>query len=296
MKIYGAGIAGLLAGSVFQTARIFEAGPEDQAQHKAVLRFRTPNVGDAVGIDFKKVRVHKGIWDDGRFVQPNIALANAYSQKVIGKLADRSIWNLESADRFIAPADFLEQLRERCGGRVTWNHRVTAEELMGSDEPAISTLPMPVVARMVGATGMPDFKHEPITVKRWRVPGADVHQTVYFPSRETSLYRVSLTGDLLIAEYANEADTYDFFNAFALEERDCVAVEKIQQNFGKIAKIPEDWRRHFIYDLTQRYSVFSLGRYGTWRQILLDDIISDLAVLKKLMGTSLYDLRKLQAR
>lgn len=295
MKIYGAGFAGLLAGCVFQTARIFEAGPEDQSQHKAVLRFRTPNVGDAVGIDFKRVRVHKGIWDDGRFVQPDIALANSYSLKVIGRLADRSIWNVDAVDRFIAPENFLEQLRERCGDRVVWNHRVSAEEFTTSDEPAISTLPMPLAARMIGLDNFPTFKSEPIEVRRWRVPGADVHQTVYFPSRETNLYRVSLQGDLLIAEFAGEADNYPFWEAFALEESGCVAVEKTQQNLGKIAKIPEDWRRDFIYDLTQRYNVFSLGRYATWRQILLDDIISDLAVLKKLMGTSMYDLKKLQA-
>lgn len=292
MKIYGAGIAGLLAGNMFQTARIYEAGPETQASHKAVLRFRSTAVGDAVGIDFRRVRVHKGIWSGGRFVEPNIALANSYSIKVIGRIADRSIWNLDPVDRFIAPEDFINQLAERCAGRIHWNTPVTAEDILNSQEPAISTIPMPVMAKMVGVTEMPEFKFAPITVRRWRVPGADVFQTVYFPDQETALYRVSITGDLLIAEYAGEADDCDFFAAFGLREADCEPIEKVKQNFGKIARIPEEWRKSFIFELSRQHNVYSLGRFGTWRNILLDDIISDISVLKKLMGTSSYDLAR----
>src|SRR5262245_20189064 len=59
MIIWGAGLAGLLAGTQFQTATIVEAGPEGMANHMAVLRFRTSAVGDATGIPFRKVKVYK---------------------------------------------------------------------------------------------------------------------------------------------------------------------------------------------------------------------------------------------
>lgn len=302
MKIYGAGIAGLLAGCMFQTARIFEAGPQSQSQHKAVLRFRSSAVGDAVGIDFRKVKVHKGLWFDGKPVAPSIQLANWYSTKVIGRLADRSIWNLDAVERFIAPEDFIEQLVDRCGNRIVWNHKVTREEVL-EGEPAISTLPMPVMAGFLAnemesafIQAAPDFKHAPIVVRRWRIPDADVFQSIYFPSLSTNLYRASITGDLLIAEYVDEADDFDLFEAFGLVEEDCEPIEKVSQRYGKIAKIDDAWRKQFIFDLTHRHQIYSLGRFGTWRNLLLDDVLNDLSVLKKLMNSTTYERMRHNAK
>lgn len=293
MIIYGAGIAGLLAGCNFQTATIFEAGPENNAEHKALLRFRSTKVADAVGIDFRRVRVHKGIWDaNGKFVEPNIFLSNIYSQKVIGRLADRSIWNLEPVDRFIAPEDFIHQLAERCRGRIRWNTPVDSEMIMQNNVdgvPAISTLPMPLMARLVGRDDAPIFTSAGITVKRWRVPNADVFQTIYFTDMGTNLYRASITGDLLIAEYAGKADDYPLWEPFGLDENDLVPIETTSQRFGKIAPIDSAWRKQFIFSLTTNHNIFSLGRFGTWRNLLLDDVIDDVNVIKKLMNASGYE-------
>ena len=303
MKIYGAGIAGLLAGCMFQQARIFEASPENTAQHKAVLRFRSSAVGDAVGIDFRKVKVHKGLWLDGKAVTPSIQLSNWYSRKVIGRLADRSIWNLEASERFIAPEDFIERLIERCAGRINWNHALTREEVLSEKEPVISTLPMNLMVKFMAnelsrefIESAPTFNYEPIVVRRWRIPNADVFQSVYFPGLDTSLYRASITGDLLIAEYVDASDDYPLFEAFGLSERDCVPIEKVSQRYGKIAKINDSWRKQFIFYLTHEHNIFSLGRFGTWRNLLLDDVIQDVAVLKKLMNTTTYDRMRANAK
>lgn len=304
MKIYGAGIAGLLAGCHFQRATILEAGSEGQVQHKAVLRFRTPAVGDAVGIDFRKVRVHKGLWMDGKDAAPSIKLANWYSKKVVGKLADRSIWNLDPADRYIAPEDFLAQLAERCAGRIVWDHPVTREEVFSSAEPAISTLPMSLMHKWAmehygDAVGnAPEFKYAPIVVRRWRVPEADVFQTVYFPSPETTLYRASITGDLLIAEYVDDSDDFDLdlFSAFGLSEAECSPIEKVSQRYGKIARIDDAWRKNFMFELTHRHQIYSLGRFGTWRNVLMDDVLHDIGVVKKLMNTTTYDRHRTLAK
>lgn len=299
MKIYGAGIAGMLAGCVFQHAHIFEAGPENQANHKAVLRFRSSAVGDAVGIEFRKVRVHKGLALDGMFVEPTIQLANWYSRKVIGRLADRSVWHLEPVDRFIAPEDFIGQLADRCAGRIHWGHAISADELRTEREQAISTLPMSVMAKMIGAEGAPTFQYAPIVVRRWRVRASDVFQTIYFPAPDLSLYRASITGDLLIAEYcgAGEPAAADaqMFEVFGLEPGDCTPLEEARQRFGKIAPIDEAWRKSFIFNLTHKHNVFSLGRFGTWRNLLLDDVIKDLSVLKRLVNASHYDRARANA-
>lgn len=300
MKIYGAGIAGLLAGCIFQNARIYESLPAGSVQHKALLRFRSSAVGDAVGIDFRCVRVHKGIRFGEKFVEPTIQLANWYSQKVVGRIADRSIWNLEPVDRFIAPEDFIEQLAERCNGRIHWNYEVAGEEFLSDDEPAISTLPMSVVARWAAAS-QPSFVHAPIKVKRWRVPGADVFQTIYFPHPSHGLYRASITGNLLIAEYIESKPDFDnidrdMFSAFGLGACDVEPLEGASQRFGKIAPIDDAWRKRFIFELTSKHNVYSLGRFGTWRNILLDDVIKDIAVLKKLMNSSIYERHKAHAK
>ena len=303
MKIYGAGIAGLMAGCMFQNARIYEAGPAKQVQHKAVLRFRSSAVGDAVGIDFRKVKVNKGLWCDGKSVAPSIHLANWYSQKVVNRLADRSIWNLDPVERFIAPENFIEELADRCYTRITWNHKITREEVLNEREPVVSTLPMKLMVEFMAnelpsdfIQQAPKFDFAPIVVRRYRVPDADVFQSVYFPELETTLYRASITGDLLIAEYVEEADDYDFFPAFGIKRDYCAPIETTNQRYGKIAKIDDHWRKQFMFWLTHEHNILSLGRFGTWRNILLDDVLHDLSVLKKLMNTTTYDRMRIAAK
>jgi hypothetical protein len=303
MKIYGAGIAGLLAGCTFQSAEIIESRQKSESGHKALLRFRTPAVGDAVGIEFKKVRVHKGIWLDGKFVEPNIMVANLYSQKVIGRLADRSIWNIEPTDRYIAPLDFIEQLEERCASRIEWGRKIGWEDIAHTHKsiPIISTLPMNAMVEMaskitVGKKPDISFNYAPITVRRWTIPGADVYQTIYFPSPNVSLYRASITGNLLIAEYItpplskiDDGLDYPFWTAFGLSNGDMRQLEIANQRYGKIAPIDDTWRKKFIYQLSTQFNIFSLGRFATWRNLLLDDVIKDLGVLKKLMNSGIYE-------
>lgn len=288
--IVGAGIAGLMAANIFQRAHVFESGSEDQANHKAVLRFRSSAVGDAMGIDFRKVVVHKGLWHDGRFVAPTIQLANLYSKKVVQRLADRSVWKLDPVERFIAPEDFVHQLAERCSGRIDWN---TAVESFDRKEPTITTIPMNVAMRIIPEAAPqdlvpPEFSYAQIAVRRWHVPKADVFQTVYFSDPDTTLYRASMTGDLLIAEYMQAADDYDLFQAFGLSEKDCRLHDRNKQRYGKIAPIDERWRRAFILNASMQHNVYSLGRFATWRNILADDVLHDIYVIKRLLSGDQY--------
>jgi hypothetical protein len=300
MIIIGAGIAGLLAATAFPQASVWEARERRDSDHKALLRFRTTRVADLTGIEFRKVRVHKGIWYDREFKAPDIQMANMYSNKVLGRLADRSIWNIEPVDRYVAPEDFVDRLQDNVGDRVRYDAAVVGAMLreIGKTDPLISTMPMPALAALldVGGPPMPRFEHRSIKVQRFRIHGADVFQTIYFPSPFTPVYRASITGDLLIIEATEElshSDLMDVENAFDLKEAE--HLEDREQRYGKIAPIDDVWRKNFIHEVTLRHNIYSLGRFGTWRNVLLDDIVNDISVIKRLIGSSRYE-QSLQAQ
>lgn len=288
--IVGAGLAGLIAAQAFPNSRIVESSPQPQESHKALLRFRSDAVARVTGIEFKPVTVHKAIWHEGREAAPTPRLSNLYSQKCLaGRVADRSIWNLEPVTRWIAPEDFYDRLVESLSGRIEWG---TEFNFAANTKPVVSTAPLSVVGRSLGRK-MPPLEFEPITVARYRIPYCDVHQTVYFPSHDHSLYRASITGDLLIAEFTGEPRGFwieEIEDAFGLVSLgDYLGI--VEQKFGKIAPIDDDVRRALVGELTTKHNIYSLGRFATWRNILLDDVVNDVGVIKKLMRSDGYAQR-----
>lgn len=290
ITIAGAGLAGLLAGCKFPTARIQDVMPEPTERHKALLRFRDDSVSRLTGIDFKKVRVHKGIWDGEEFVQPNIQICNSYAKKVLGQISPRSIWNLDPVDRYIAPDDFYWQLIDRMGNRIEFDASVDYT----TGNPVISTAPMHVVLSEVGIYTPHQFDRAPVTVQRYKVDRCNVYQTVYFPNGVDGVYRASITGDTLIVEGVNGIDASDMANvllAFWLSHDQLTPLGAVEQKYGKIVSLPDAERKRLLFQLTHKHNIFSVGRFATWRNILLDDVADDLDKVKQLLAASEYDLR-----
>ncbi len=290
MLIVGAGLAGLISANVFPQATVIEAAGRDKLEHKALLRFRSTAVADATGIEFRKVRVNKGLWHQGQSAEPSIRLANLYSQKVIGRLADRSIWNLDPSDRYIAPEDFISQLMDNCGSRIHFNTAYAGDR--DKDDPVISTMPMSLLAKILGEQDLPEFKSLPIHVTRYRVQNADVFQTIYFTDPSTPVYRASITGSLLIVESMGKVESPDvlmLLDAFGLSLHQIDVIDDTKQHFGKIAPIDDDWRKRFILRASVDHKIYSVGRFACWRNILLCDVVSDLAVVKRLIKLGHYN-------
>jgi len=297
--IIGAGLAGLIAAHAWPQAPLVEASPQPRAAHRALLRFRSDAVSRLTGIEFRKVMVRKGIWAEGRFQEPNIRWANLYAQKVLGHgqlNGERSIWKTEPVERFVAPDTLYEQLLESVSDRVTWNQNADfcRHDLL------VSTAPMPVVLKTLRVVkdDTPLFSRSGIKVYRFRIPGADVFQTVYFPERHLQVYRASITGDTLIVEATANAD-YDVAseqavnNAFGLHWEQAEMIEQVDQKYGKIAPIDESLRKQLLFKLTHDHNIYSLGRFATWRNILLDDVVDDIAAIKRMLkANSAYDIRK----
>lgn len=292
MVIAGAGFAGMIAAEVFKNATIVDSMPCPKESHRALLRFRSNEVGRLFGIDFKKVIVNKGIWDIGKhdFVNPNILLANHYSLKVSGTISDRSIWNLEQSERYVAPDDLYEQLIEKNKNRIIWKYELKNIENKGC---LISTIPMSAMAKITGTENSPEFKFKEVTVLRCKIKNCNVFQTVYIPSPNTNCYRISITGDLLIAEFVgpNIDNMIDVFEPFGIDPLHAELFEsKHKQKYGKISPIDDQWRRAFLHMLTVNHGIYSIGRFATWRNILLDDVVKDAFIIKKMIEQDSYGL------
>lgn len=294
--IVGAGLAGLLAAHAWPNLEVLEVASAPAQLHKAVLRFRTEAVSSLTGIPFRRVTVHKGIWSASKMhTACTIPLANAYAQKVLGRLAgERSVWNLSAVERFIAPESFYADLVEAARTRITWNYNANFADFTC---PIISTAPLPVALRHLDVATTTQFDRAPIQVVRLRVPGADVFQTVYFPDADCPLYRASITGSLLTLEATSGVATKEWLpralvlvqRAFAVKDPE--TLDSGEQKYGKIAPIPDQERKRLLYELTHAHKIYSLGRFATWRNVLLCDLINDIAVIKRLMrADTKYDL------
>ena len=228
--------------------------------------------------------------------QSTLGDCNAYSQKVTEGLMSRSISNLDDVERWIAPPNFTELLSK--GADIELGREVAGTDLL-SDEPIISTLPMPIMMDIVGWDNKPQFQFRPIWTMSFRVKVSqcDVYQTVYFPERGTPFYRASITGDRMIIEFAEEPlvpliQQYATVAliAFNIESGELcdndVSIKK--QPFGKISPIDENLRKEFILHLSQTHNIYSLGRFATWRPVLLDDLIQDIRIIEKIITKGSY--------
>jgi hypothetical protein len=314
MFILGAGMTGCLAGIMNGGATILEAAPSLPNNHHGVLRFRTENISKITGIPFKKVRVYKSIWMDGQEQSLSPRLANLYSRKVTGKVLERSILNLETAERWIAPEDFHQQLGGMLKDRIDFSCKVAEIDASGIrlergmhtydriGQPVISTLPMTVMARCT-AIPFPSptivFDPAPIYVANAKVPGARVHQTIYYPGQETDIYRASMVGDILIIEsMGGDLDDEDIemvamsFGIF--QHPDVQFIHGLKKEAGKFAPIEDPARKSFMLKLSTELNIWSLGRYACWRpSVLMDDVYNDILRIRAMVGYHSYDVKRL---
>jgi hypothetical protein len=303
--IIGAGLSGLIAAHAWPKARIIEASSSPRENHKAVLRFRGEQVSALTGIPFRKVLVRKAVYSGGAFVEPNIRHANRYSFKVTGRIFDRSIWNVAPSERFVAPDDLYGRLLDNVGERIQWgvaftewNHAAIAMQ------PIVSTIPMPALITALGdsVSLVPEqqFSFAPIQVRRYKIPDCDVFQTIYFPDPKMQIYRATVTGNTMIAESVvpettsvsafDRTDETEFLEqVFGI--RGLILQTDTFQKYGKIAPIDDTRRRELLHSFSENFGIYSLGRFATWRNILLDDLIGDVAAIKSLMVGDKYQRR-----
>lgn len=301
MLIIGAGMAGLIAAHHFRrfAPTVLEAQKHLPNNHEALLRFRSPAIGHLTGIPFKPVQVTKAVLRDGSLHKDaTLADCNRYSQKVTGQILPRSIGDLSPGKRWIAPRNFVQALANGLGSRLVLGKQYSIpENTLRQDGPVISTIPMPVLDKAIGARMWGDdcFVCRPIHIIKAELDiECDVYQTVYNPSMDSLWYRASLTGRTLIIECAGddvcrarpqlrddmaEGICRDVFGICCA----LTGIRLVQQRLGKIAPVDERMRKAFIVNATQNHNIYSLGRFACWRHTMLDDLVSDLEVIDNII-------------
>jgi len=291
MKIFGAGLSGLIAGVANPRAKIYEKGDYGTQGHQALLRFRTNAVSDMTGIKFKKVKVIKAIWSNGAERQPSPRLVALYSHKNTGHFENRSIMDIKTVERFIAPDNFHQLLVDECEDRITYEHAVDKDDFK-SDENIISTLPLSFNAKMLGYDFPTEKNMSKIYVTRVIVDNCDMYTTVYYPDDDISVYRASITGKTLIIESKDEIDNEYLGIVLKSMGLDSSIIEIEMGNhiqpMGKLSDVNDSERRVMIYKMSHDHGVFSLGRFALHKNILLDDVAHDIRVVKAMMADDSY--------
>lgn len=304
LKIVGAGMAGLLAARMLshRDPVVYEAQDKLPNNHSAVLRFRTPLVGEILGIPFRKVEVIKAVH---RYKNP-IADALAYSMKTNSHYrTDRSLpKGVETVTRYIAPPDLIERMAR--GVNIEYGKRF---DLKGETSKVISTIPMPDLVEALGPLKFNAvFNYVPGRVVTAKVIDCHAHASLYFPDPRIEFYRASITGDELIVEMAGKKPhtwsggdaNYEGCVAMAaaqylgIDSDDLHHVELHEQRYAKIAPINEHVRKSVIFHVSSVMGkAFSLGRFATWRpHLLMDDLIKDIRLIDSWIesGTPGYDM------
>jgi hypothetical protein len=309
--IIGAGMAGLLAGAMLQDecVRIAEAQPGIPNNHHALLRFKTHIVGDALNIPFKPVKVIKAIV--GGVGNP-VGDALAYSLKTNGTATLRSSVTAQGAveTRYIAPPNLIARMVNKVGpGKIQFGTPMTTRPEMEAsphprhqDFPVISTMPMPALMKLLNySDDRLDFNHRAGWVITQELKDVDACGTLYFPATEHLWYRASITGDRLIIEgvgsfnglAAGHIVSY-CLEHFGMDAQRCVGSPDVkEQRYAKILPVDEAARRRFILWASEHYSIYSLGRFATWRPgLLLDDLVNDVRTIQRIQQSNNYDHRK----
>ncbi len=163
-------------------------------------------------------------------------------------------------------------------------------------------MPVAALANALGYKDLPELKTKEIwTVKFDLWNNVDVYQTIYYPSHMLPLYRLSITGKTVIAEFCESPDELSdekiitelskFIEShFGIPCHEAIEIKRSYQKFGKLIECDTEEVKKFIGWATREHNVYSLGRWGCHRQLLMDDVVKDIKQVDKLIRSNGYNL------
>lgn len=298
--IIGAGIAGAVAAGALSSYQpeVYDGAKDEQQsrKHKAVMRLRDASISRYLGVGTTKIQVYKAIAVEGSIqLASDARLNNMYSLKTYGMLGARSLGSTGLVDRFIMDDDFSIKgvhydswLMGIEGGKLSFAgvgaHGVEYDV-------CISTIPMPVMLKACGLSSRLSFEHLPVFVYRGMltVPST-VHQTLYFPSDNTPIYRATIQNEGVIIESMSSlapVDISSVMRCFGLRQHHyTMDAMPHKQEMGKMLPVDDTMRKRHILELTEKFGIYSLGRFAIWKSIRADHLVQDIELIKAMIKDS----------
>ena len=138
------------------------------------------------------------------------------------------------------------------------------------------------------------FDYTPVKVLHIKLSiPSNIHQTIYFPSPETDVYRITVQNRDVIVE--STSDTSDWLllllKAFGLDNVDLDPDATRYDDWktipiGKISPLDEDLRLRCIMWLTDEYNIFSFGRFSVWKPLRTDHLIGDIEKIRRIISAT----------
>jgi len=285
ITVVGSGLAGLLAANILRRhhVNVYEKQDHLPNNHHAVLRFRGPDVGNVLGIQFRKVNMLKTYVPHYDNI---VADSLSYSKKTTGVYrSDRSIVSgTVIEERYVAPPDLVKLMSENVDIKYGRDFLFTDKHPF----PIISTIPMPVLMSKLKYKSEESFKTTCGMVATTEIKDCDAYVSVLFPG-PGNISRATITGNKIIIEFpgvksiiVQEAMKILFHLGVSTDDIGNFQVQ--EQKYFKITEINEAERLKFMKWATVNYRIFSLGRYACWRpKLLLDDLIKDVRLIESWM-------------
>lgn len=314
VAVYGTGVAAVLAAKYFNCEIFAMTGaPLQDIKHDAIMRFKTPDVLNILGIPQKKITVKKAVLADyGIEDRADFGLQNQYSLKVTGTLTSRSIdFNNPVETRYAADCDLNTELNKILKSHLN-GPTIAPENFLymakRSASKFINTTPLSIYDKNICKGDDPLGMIKKIFVAKFLIPvKSDVYQTIYCPDMKMKTYRASIEpykgetllrmemvnvdNDWPLISLAKERDLLlEAFGLDSISKNKIKSISAHTQSFGKLntSMIDESVRKLAIVRLTRYFGVYSFGRYGTMRSIGLDSMVNDLKVIDKLLKMDEY--------
>jgi hypothetical protein len=103
---------------------------------------------------------------------------------------------------------------------------------------------------------------------------------------EKNRVMAEITGYESFAHISCEKIINNALSVFGIPQRFIENVTSYVQHNGKIACENDDYRRALILHMTEKYNIYSFGRYAIWKQIRADRLLGDIEKIRKMISAS----------
>lgn len=315
--IIGGGIAGLIMGYELTKRGIkdYTILESSSSEQDLLSRSHIYYIHEQIE-DIKHLLVEKHLqtfayWKGRFFHRVNPLMANLYSQRITGRNTPTAINHIDGKSKagyFPDSGDLQEIIKfylSNQGGKVLYKSKVigvnTKERTVALHDVfdyvpykiLINTTPMPMLLDMMKNNGIVEQKFEYSKIyiyKGQSINTQDLYQEIYIPEfDDSSFYRMLIYNDTVIAESSEDLgpsgkDLFhnDVKTVFGLTMGR--AVDQYELKSGRFIPIKDQIRKSIIGELTDKFNIFSFGRYGTWSYKRSDMLPKDAKDLIELIG------------